>query len=169
MSGPMASIAGPHPPGTYHLVKAEEGTSPRGTPHLFKATAASTAGRFDFITGSFAPRTGPPLHFHVHQDDTFYVLEGILTVQVGDEVFDLAPGDFLSIPPRVGHCFDNLHNGDRPVSAINLMTPGGHFDMFGEMAGIAPGPDQDREMREVTARHGTIIVGPPLRIRLGLE
>lgn len=50
------------------------------------------------------------MHYHEEQDDTFYVLEGLLTVQAGEEILDLRPGDFLSIPPGVAHTFDNLHN-----------------------------------------------------------
>lgn len=152
----------------YLVVRSDEGDSPRNTPHLFKARASNTAGRFDFMTGAIAPRTGPPLHFHVHQDDTFYVLDAILTVQVEDDIFDVGPRDFLSVPPRVAHTFDNLRNGDKPVRGINLMTPGGHFDMFNEMGGVGPGPDQADTLREVSARHGTIVVGPPLRVTLDL-
>jgi mannose-6-phosphate isomerase-like protein (cupin superfamily) len=85
----------------YLFVEPGQGGSPKNSPHLFKASASKTAGRFDFIVGPFAPRTGPPLHLHVHQDDTFYVLDGIITVQVGDDIFDIGPGDFLSTPPRV--------------------------------------------------------------------
>ncbi|MGH9077031.1 MAG: cupin domain-containing protein [Acidimicrobiales bacterium] len=155
--------------GQYLLVKPDEGRSPKGSPHLFKAVAANTAGRFDFITGTIAPMTGPPQHLHRDQDDTFYVLDGILTVQVGDDIFDIGPGDFLSIPPGTPHTFDNLKNGEESVRTINLMTPGGHFDMFDEMARVEAGPSQSEALSEVAARYGTIIVGPTLRVRLGLE
>jgi quercetin dioxygenase-like cupin family protein len=160
--------SGEHP-SSYRLVRRDEGQSPQGSPHLFKAAASNTDGRFDFITAAFAPMTGPPLHLHLEQDDTFYVLDGTLTVQVDDEVFDVRPGEFVSIPPQVPHTFDNLHNGDQPVRAINLMTPGGHFEMFEEMATVEAGPAQAERLGEVTSRYGTIIVGPPLRITLGLE
>ena len=153
---------------SYLLAKAGEGRSPSGSPHLFKADASNTAGRFDFIAASFAPMTGPPLHLHHEQDDTFYVLDGILTVQAGDDVLDLGPGDFLSVPPGTPHTFDNLRNGDKPVRAVNLMTPGGLFDMFEEMAQVEPGPDQAELLGEITRRHGTVLLGPPLRVRLGL-
>ena len=113
--------------------------------------------------------TGPPLHLHREQDDTFYILDGILTVQVGEDVFDIGPGDFLSIPPRVPHTFDNLHNGSEPVRAINLITPAGHFDMFDEMTRVQAGPNQSEAFSEVADRYGTVIIGPPLRSGLGLE
>lgn len=153
----------------YLLVKPGEGRSPKGSPHLFKADASNTAGRFDFVIGSFAPMTGPALHLHRGQSDTLYVLEGRLTVQVCDDVFDIGPGDFLSVPPGVAHTFDNLHNGSQSVRAINIMTPGGHFDMFERMAEVEAGPEQAEHIRLVAERCGTEIVGPPLRARLGLE
>ena len=118
------NTATPAGPGRYLLTKADAGQLAFGSPHLFKATASDTAGRFDFMVEAFAPMTGPPLHFHEVQDDTFYVLEGLSTVQAGEEVLDLGAGDFLSIPPGVAHTLDNLHNGDDLVRAINVMTPG---------------------------------------------
>jgi mannose-6-phosphate isomerase-like protein (cupin superfamily) len=153
----------------YLYVPSDEGDTAKDSPHRFKATAKSTAGRFDFFVGTFAPRTGPPLHYHVHQDDTWYVLDGVLTMQVGDDVFDIGPGDFVSIPPRVAHTFDNLHNGDAAVRAVNVMTPGGLFEMFDEMADVPAGPNQSAALSEVAAGHGTLIVGPTLRVTLGLE
>ena len=151
----------------YVIARRDEGRSPTGVPHLFKATAAETSGRFEFMTGSFAPMTGPPLHLHDKQDDSLYVLDGVLTVQVGDEVFDLGPGDFLSVPPGVAHTFDNLHNGASPVTAINIMTPGGLFDMFDAMGHAVPGEHGDAPW-QVAEAYGTIIIGPPLRERLGV-
>src|ERR1700728_5453630 len=104
----MTNTTTPADTGGYLLTKADEGQLAFGSPHLSKATASDTAGRFDFMVEAFAPMTGPPLHFHEVQDDTFYILEGLLTVQAGEEVLDLGPGDFLSIPPGVAHTFDNL-------------------------------------------------------------
>jgi mannose-6-phosphate isomerase-like protein (cupin superfamily) len=155
--------------GGYLLTKADDGQLAFGSPHLFKAAAHDTAGRFDFMVATFAPMTGPPLHFHEEQDDTFFVLEGLLTVQAGEEILDLGPGDFLSIPPRMAHTFDNLHNGDDLVRAVNVMTPGGLFPMIEDMARVPPGPEQQDGIEEATRQHGTVIVGPPLRVTLGLE
>src|ERR1700677_5115002 len=90
---------------------------------------------------AMAPRTDPLLRYHQEQDDTFYVLEGLLTVQAGEEIVDLAPGDFLSIPPRMAHTFDNLHNGDELVRTINVMTPGGLFPAIEDMARVPEGAE----------------------------
>ena len=154
-----AGIHGPSGAPRCWRVGPEQGTPLEGSPHLFKAAASETGGRFDFMVGTFAPMTGPPLHLHREQDDSFYVLDGVLTVQVGDEIFDIGPGEFLTVPPGVPHAFENLHNGGRPVRAVNLITPGGHLDMFSEMARA---PDE-AATNDVAARHGTEILGPPIR------
>jgi quercetin dioxygenase-like cupin family protein len=169
MKRPAANTTAHADPGGYLLAKADEGQLAFGSPHLFKAAAHDTAGRFDFLTMALAPMTGPPLHYHEEQDDTFYVLEGLLTVQAGEEILDLEPGDFLSIPPGVAHTFDNLHNGDEFVRTINVMTPGGLFPTIEDMARVPPGPEQADGINAATRRHGTVIVGPPLRVTLGLD
>jgi mannose-6-phosphate isomerase-like protein (cupin superfamily) len=169
MTKVITNATTPADTGGYILAKADEGQLAFGSPHLFKAAAHDTAGRFDFLTMAMAPMTGPPLHYHEEQDDTFYVLEGLLTVQAGEEILDLGPGDFISIPPRMAHTFDNLHNGDNVVRAINVMTPGGLFPTIEDMARVPPGPEQADGIKEATRRRGTLIVGPPLRVTLGLE
>jgi mannose-6-phosphate isomerase-like protein (cupin superfamily) len=153
----------------YLLARGEEGELAFGSPHVFKAAAHNTAGCFDFIVEEMTPLTGPPLHVHAEQHDTFYVLEGVFTVQAGEEILDLGPGDFISIPPGTPHTFDNVHNGDDVVRTINVMTPGGLFPMIEDMARVPSGIDQFEGLRAATSRHGTTIVGPPLRVTLGLE
>jgi mannose-6-phosphate isomerase-like protein (cupin superfamily) len=159
----------PRTTGDYLLARADECQLAFGSPHQFKATASDTSGRFDFIIEEMEPRTGPPLHFHEVQDDTFYVLEGVLTVQVGEEILDLGPGDFVTIPPGVAHTFDNIRNGDDPIRVVNVMTPGGLFPMIEDMARVPSGPEQLEGVKNATRRHGTNIVGPPLCVTLGLD
>jgi quercetin dioxygenase-like cupin family protein len=49
---------------------------------------------------------GPPLHHHAF-DEAFYVLEGELTFQLGDELAVAGPGGFPG-PPLHRHAFDEL-------------------------------------------------------------
>lgn len=68
----------------------------------WKANGRDNAGRFDFLViDHLAYGAGPPLHVHADQEDSFYVVEGILTLQLGDQVVELGPGDFASAPPGV--------------------------------------------------------------------
>jgi len=81
----------------------------------------------------------------------------------------MGPGDFLSVPHGTPHTFDNLRNGDEPVRATNLMTPAGLFELGDELAHletVLAGTDAARDVAEC---HGTVVLGPPLRVRVGLE
>lgn len=138
-----------------------------GVPWSFKAIGSQTRGRFDFMVGPVGYLTGPPLHVHHEQDDTFFVLDGVLTVQADDEIFELGPGDFVTVPPGVPHTFDNLHADGPPVRAINLMTPGGLHDFFAERTILGESADPAAVQR-LADRYGMVTVGPPLRTKLGL-
>ena len=70
-----------------------------------------------------ASTPGPPPHTHEHKTDMFYVLEGTLTVLVGQESHDLAAGSFVAAPPGTVHTFRN--DSDAPVRFLNMSTPGG--------------------------------------------
>ena len=149
------------------IVRKSDGAVVDGAPWLFKAVSDQTDGAFDFMVGTVEPFTGPPLHVHAEQTDTFYVLEGTLTVQVHDEIVDLEPGDFVSIPPGNPHTFDNIYP-DRPrTRAVNLMTPAGLHSFFVDRskAGSDAKPDV---VRGIAQEHGVTTVGDPLRTRLGL-
>jgi len=49
----------------------------------WKANGRDNDGRFDFLVSQVAYGTGPSLHVHAVQEDTFYVLDGLLSVQLG--------------------------------------------------------------------------------------
>ena len=125
-------------------------------------------GRFDFMVGDINYLDGPPLHVHRDQDDTFFVLEGVLTVQVGDEVFDIGPGDFATVPPGVPHTFANIRKDQPAVKAINLMTPGGLDEQFRDMALISEAPSDPDAVARLREKHGSTIVGPKLSEKFGL-
>jgi quercetin dioxygenase-like cupin family protein len=149
------------------VVRASEGTVSEGAGWVFKVTGSESDGKFDFMVGEVDYLSGPPLHVHNEQYDSFYVLEGVLAVQVEDEVLDLHPGDFAAVPPGVPHTFDNLRLEQPSVKAINLMAPGGFQEFFDERAGLGATPEP-AALDKVAEKHGVTTVGPPLRTKLGL-
>jgi mannose-6-phosphate isomerase-like protein (cupin superfamily) len=135
---------------------------------LFKAAGDETGGRFDFFEMTIEYLTGPGLHYHFVQDDTFYVLEGVLAVQFGDEVVELGPGDFCTVPPGVPHTFDNIGKDQPPVKVINLMAPAGYEGVFA--ANEVIDDDTDAAVRDrVNAAHNVAYVGPPFKVKFGLQ
>ena len=80
-----------------------------GTFPTIKAGAADTGGLFTFCDGVMPARTqGPALHVHYETDEFFYVTDGHLLVQVGQERHDLGPGSFAWLPRQVPHAYANV-------------------------------------------------------------
>ncbi len=71
-------------------------------------------------------------HVHDATTDAIRVLDGTLTVQIGDETTQAGPGAFVLIPPGVPHTFSNP--GSEPVRLLNILAPGGFEGYFHEVA-----------------------------------
>src|SRR5213592_4562362 len=68
-----------------------------------KAGGAETGHAFSQIETDDPRGSGPPWHLHHNEDETFYVLEGEVTVLVGDERIDLDAGDYCFAPRGIAH------------------------------------------------------------------
>jgi len=62
-----------------------------GTLATIKMPGEASNGRFALIEFLFPRHASPPLHTHP-QDESYIVQEGLLTVQAGEQRFELAPG-----------------------------------------------------------------------------
>lgn len=121
---------------------------------LLKGTGDDSDGMFFLSDSTVAPGfPGPPPHVHRELHDLFYILEGTLTLQSGDETIAAGPGTFACFPPGAVHTFSNP--GDEPVRFLNLMAPGGFERYLRELAAAAsPGsaPDPAR-MAQIASRY----------------
>lgn len=132
-----------------------------------KATAETTGGGFGLVESTIAPGFSPPLHVHHREDESFYVLEGEVTMQCGERRFRASAGAFVFLPRGVPHSF--VVEGDRPARMLTLLTPGGGEGVFveggrpAERDGLPPASPPDIDgLRRVSARYGAEIVGPPI-------
>jgi quercetin dioxygenase-like cupin family protein len=99
---------------------------------IFKADRDETAGRYSISEWWLEPRTrGPGVHFH-DDDHIFYVIEGSLSLCVGDQWSVLDQGGYALIPGGTPHDFQN--RGAVRAGFISLNAPGGFED---KMPGIA--------------------------------
>lgn len=104
---------------------------------VLKATSQTTAGSLYLAETTIPPGfPGPPPHVHDTLHDMFYVLEGTLTLRLGDEEVEAGPGTFACAPPGVVHTFAN--RSDAPVRMLNLSTPGG-FEAYMRELGVLLG------------------------------
>ncbi len=92
---------------------------------------------------------------HHHEDmlDSFYVLEGTLTLLVDEATVEVGPGTYAVVPPRNVHTFSNP--GDAPVRVLNLMAPGGFEQYLREVAAAVPpgGAPDPAVMAHIAARY----------------
>jgi mannose-6-phosphate isomerase-like protein (cupin superfamily) len=92
-----------------------------------------TGGRYslmEYVVGPRPPTASPDFgpHRHLEIEETFLVRRGQLRFLLGEEVFDLGPGDFVRVPPGVRHGFANTSG-----EAVELMVgfhPGGFETLF---------------------------------------
>jgi quercetin dioxygenase-like cupin family protein len=117
-----------------------------------------TAGAVSMVETSAPPGFGgPPLHEHDF-DETFYVMEGELTVQLRDELFSAPAGRLAFAPRGVPHTFANLSDG--PAHYVIVITPAGFERYFARMAadreGVEPPEWALQPFPEVTR------LGPPI-------
>jgi quercetin dioxygenase-like cupin family protein len=117
-----------------------------------------TAGQIALVRNTVpAGWGGPPLHHHAF-DETFYVLDGELTFQLGDELATAGPGALVFAEGDAIHTLAN--RGDRPARYLLLCTPAGFERYFArlaaEAAGVEPPPEAAGPVPE------TIVVGPQI-------
>jgi quercetin dioxygenase-like cupin family protein len=152
-------VPGPQEPGGGTVLGPGEGTAYQvGTAaSLFKATRDATAGFFSLAESTIQPGTsGPPPHSHRELLDSFYVLEGTLTVRAGDDEADAPAGTYAFMPPGVVHTFAN--RTDEAVRFLNLNLPAGWEDYIRDLAEATPadGPPDPRLMGEILSRYDVV-------------
>jgi quercetin dioxygenase-like cupin family protein len=96
----------------------------------FLITGAESGGAIFMSEVSVAPGGGPPPHIHHTEDESFYLLEGSVTLHVGERTVDFSVGDFGHVPRGTVHWFKNIGKGD--VKMLVTVTPAGLEKFFEE-------------------------------------
>jgi quercetin dioxygenase-like cupin family protein len=163
LAEPFASALQPQsaPSSTVHLVGAHEDRfgeihGPGYSEILFKTSSAETPTLFAIEHTKLIPGWGPPLHLHFSQEEWFYVMEGEVLFQVGDQRLTLKPGDSLLGPRNIPHAFTAV--GPNPARMLITYTPGGQMEQFfRDTSGVGP-----QTMAGISTRYGVKVVGPPI-------
>jgi quercetin dioxygenase-like cupin family protein len=131
-----------------------------------KAGGAETGGSFAQIETDDPRGTATPLHVHHNEDETFYVLEGEITVLVDGERIDLAAGDFAFAPRDIAHAY--IVRSER-ARMLTTLSPAGLEELF--VACGVPVTDADPptdlvmppmdEVVRLFGGYGCEILGPP--------
>jgi quercetin dioxygenase-like cupin family protein len=105
----------------YALKRGEGWVYRYGIDFTLKAGEVQNGSGASFL--EYVTRKGeePPSHTHRTEDEMFYVLEGTVTFQCGEETFDVEKGGFIFLPAGIRHGY-TIRSED-PVRLIVVTTP----------------------------------------------
>ena len=87
---------------------------------VFKADGEETAQDYSISEWWLEPNTkGPGAHSHP-EDDVFYVIEGTMSLLVGERWIDAPVGSFVLVPGGATHDFEN--RSDRRAGVLNFSS-----------------------------------------------
>jgi quercetin dioxygenase-like cupin family protein len=135
-----------------------------GTLVIIKLTGAETGGRLSVWEHVFPKGASPPLHSHP-QDETFYVVEGCLTIWLGEAVSEARAGDVVCAPAGTPHTYIVESEGAR---VLMISTPAGIEDFLravgqpAEALTLPPSdlPRDEEAVRAAERAAGIVVHGP---------
>jgi mannose-6-phosphate isomerase-like protein (cupin superfamily) len=119
-----------------------------------KVSAEETGGLLSIIEMTEPPNTEAPLHVHHREDEGFWILEGDVTLQVGDEIIEASAGDFAFGPRGIPHRYTVGPEGCR---MLFILTPGGMERLVRDMSvpaqsrTLPPPSDEEPDWEHVAA------------------
>jgi len=133
-----------------------------------RASGGNTAGCLDVLEHKGERGYSSPLHRHLAEEETFFVLDGELRVEVGGEAHAAGPGAVAFLPRQLPHAFVVT---SPQAWFLTVHTPGG-FDRFTLAVGTPatgtttmppeePWPDP-AALAAMARSYGIEILGPPL-------
>ena len=138
-----------------------------GDAYRFLATGEDTNGKYALWEAIVPPGGGPPPHVHSREEEGFYVLEGEITLQVGDKRLVAGPGMFANMPVGTPHSFKN--ESGQPAKMLISIAPAGLEKMFfefgvplpeGSTTALPPTKDEIEKLLAVAPRYGIEIKLP---------
>src|SRR5207244_36275 len=96
-----------------------------------KATAADTGGQFTIIEVTCAPGFEAPLHVHHREDEAFWILDGNVTLEVGEQKIEASAGDYAFGPRDVQHRYTV---GDAGCRMLFICAPAGFEGLVRDMS-----------------------------------
>ena len=98
-----------------------------GDLYSFKTVSADNGGTHALLEMTVSSGSGTPPHIHGAEAEMFYILEGELSLWLGEEKIAGRPGSFVAIPRGTVHRIAN--ESGAPAKALVFIVPGG-FEEF---------------------------------------
>ena len=121
----------------------------------FKVGSSETnGGLFIVENANLAPGGGPPLHLHLNQDEWFFVTQGKVAIQIGEQRLQLGAGESVLARRRIQHTWSAVTAGSR---LLGVFTPAGKVEQFFRDVAGHPALQSDQEF---VSRYEMQITGP---------
>ena len=93
-----------------------------------KVATNETGGALFIVEHTHLLPGGPALHLHLYQDEWFYVMEGEVAFQLGEQRLHLHAGESVLGPRRVPHTFSSM--GTAPSRVLLAFCPAGKMEQY---------------------------------------
>lgn len=124
---------------------------------VIKIAADATNGTLTVIETRHAPGEGASTHIHSRESETFVVMDGRVTFQVGDARYEVEAGGIVFGPPGKAHGFEVGADGGR---LLHVFVPSGMEGYFRDMhVAEATGSADFVKIRQ---QYGMETINPPL-------
>jgi quercetin dioxygenase-like cupin family protein len=138
-----------------------------GDVYRFLATGDNTHGTYAMWEAIVPPGGGPPPHVHSREEEGFYILEGEITLQAGDQQIVATAGMFLNMPIGTPHSFKN--ESDTSAKMLIMVAPAGLENMFfefgvplaeGSTTALPPTQEEITKLLQIAPKYGIEILLP---------
>jgi quercetin dioxygenase-like cupin family protein len=140
-----------------------------GDVYRFLATGDNTHGTYAMWEAIVPPGGGPPPHVHSREEEGFYILEGDITLQGGDERIVATAGMFVNMPIGMPHSFKN--ESSKAAKMLIMVAPAGLENMFfeigapladGSTSALPPTQEEIEKLLKTAPKYGIEILLPHL-------
>ncbi len=138
-----------------------------GDVYRFLATGDNTHGTYAMWEAIVPPCGGPPRHVHSREEEGFYIVDGEIALQIGDEHMITTAGMFVNMPIGVPHSFRN--ESDKPAKLLFVVAPAGLEQMFfeigvplpeGSTSALLPTEEEIKKLLKIAPKFGIEILLP---------
>lgn len=130
------------------------------SPNNIKVSSKDTGNKLTVFEYAGNEKGGPPLHYHLKQDEIFFIIEGEYLFKVGDETYTLKTGDTIFLPRKVPHAFAQLTDKGK---MFFMFQPSGKMEDFFRQVAASSEDSEKYKGRDLFAEHEMKIVGSPLQ------
>jgi quercetin dioxygenase-like cupin family protein len=123
--------------------------TPYGDSIAFLAGERETEHTFSVHERVAPPGSRSVPHVHHHFMESFYIIDGALSVTVDDELIEALPGTFIGVPKGAVHGWKNESQNNARV--LIIFTPSQERAYFDELDALTKSPDGESAAQAMLA------------------